>query len=351
MGFFSKLKTRLFGNKKMSEEDVKKQANIELNKKLIEDNKLNKYVAGMKKTNFAFSQRILEMQNRHNKIDEAYFDELEELLVMSDISLNLVEIIIDQIKKEVKNENISDPKLIGEIIVDKLFTIYANNSVVNTNLNLDKDNLSVIMMVGVNGTGKTTSIAKIANQLKKQNKKVLIAAADTFRAAAIEQLNVWAQRVQVDIVIPNTNETDPASVVFRSLVKAKEEQYDVLIIDTAGRLQNKVNLMQELKKMTAIIEKHLDKPADEVLLTIDSTTGQNGVNQAKEFSEIAKVTGIILTKLDGTSKGGIVFSIKDDLGIDVKFVGLGEQIDDLQQFDLDAFVYSMFKDILESQEN
>ncbi|WP_373423275.1 signal recognition particle-docking protein FtsY [Mycoplasma iguanae] len=301
----------------------------------------------MKKTGSSFSQRIIELQNAYNEIDEDFFDELEEILIMSDVSVSLVDLIIDQVKKEVKKENISDPKLIGEILTDKIFVIYANNDTVDTRLNIENDRLNIVMLIGVNGSGKTTSIAKIAHKLKQENKKILIAAGDTFRAAAVEQLNVWAERIGVDIITPNQKETDPASIVYRSLDKALDENYDVLIIDTSGRLQNKVNLMKELEKMNAIIEKKVPGAPHEVLLTIDATTGQNGVIQAKGFKEITNLSGIILTKMDGTSKGGIVLSIKNETGVNVKLIGLGEKLDDLHEFDLDLFIYGLTQNLIE----
>lgn len=349
MGFFKKLKNRIFGEKIVTEKDLKEKVEKELQKKLVKEKKIDSYIAGMKKTSSSFSQRIIDLQNSHNKIDEDFFDELEEILIMSDVSISLVDLIIDQVKKEVKKENIVDPKLIGEILTDKIFVIYANNAVIDTRLNIEDGRLNIIMMIGVNGSGKTTSIAKIANKYKKAGKKVLIAAGDTFRAAAVEQLNVWAQRINVDIIMPNENETDPASIVYRSLDQAIAGNYDLLIIDTAGRLQNKVNLMKELAKMNSIIAKKAPSGiTHEVLLTIDATTGQNGIMQAKYFKEVASISGIVLTKMDGTSKGGIVLSIKNEIDINVKLIGLGEGLDDLYEFDLDLFIYGLTKDLIEN---
>lgn len=364
MKFFEKLKIKLFGTKEekeklkeeqkqekenkvaLKEEKIEKQAQKELEKKLIKENKIDKYVAGLSKSNSSFTQRIIDLQNSHNEIDEDFFEELEEILIMSDISYSLVEIILYEIKKEVKNENISDPKLIGEIIADKMYTIYANNSIVNTNLNMKDDRLNIILMVGVNGSGKTTSISKIAKKYVDEGKKVLIAAGDTFRAAAVEQLQIWAQRAKADIITPNTNESDPASIVYRSLDKAIEEKYDLLIIDTAGRLQNKINLMKELEKINNIIQKRIPEAPHESLLVIDATTGQNGISQAVHFKEVTPISGIVLTKMDGTSKGGIVLSIKDQLNIHVKLIGLGEKMEDLEEFDLDSFIYALTKDLI-----
>ncbi|MGX9359017.1 signal recognition particle-docking protein FtsY [Mycoplasma sp. 2575] len=351
MGFWSKLKDKLFGTKE--ERIAKKQAKIEskekknLAKELNKKNKLENYIAGLSKSNSSFIESIKQIQNRHNKIDDNFFDELEELLIMSDISIKLVQIIINECKKEVKNENIQDPKLINEIIADKLFTFYASNSIIDTSLNVQDNRINVILVVGVNGSGKTTSISKIAHKLIQEQKKVLIAAADTFRAAAVEQLEIWANKVGADIVKPLNNETDPAAVVYRAIDKVKNDNYDVLIIDTAGRLQNKINLMHELAKINKVLQSKIPGAPHESLLVLDATTGQNGISQAKAFGEATNLTGIILTKMDGTSKGGIVLTIKDEINLAVKFIGLGEGIDDLAEFDLDSYIYGLMKDINE----
>ncbi|MDI3351320.1 signal recognition particle-docking protein FtsY [Mycoplasmopsis arginini] len=351
MGFWSKLKEKLFGTEE--ERIAKKQAKIEakekkiIEKELKKQNKLGSYIAGLSKSNSSFVESIKQLQNRHNKIDEEFFEELEELLIMSDISMKLVHVIIEECKKEVKNENIEDPKLINEIIADKLFTIYASNSIIDTNLNIEDNRINVILVVGVNGSGKTTSISKIAHKLITEGKKVLIAAADTFRAAAVEQLEIWANKVGADIVKPLQNETDPAAVVYRAIDKVKEENYDVLIIDTAGRLQNKINLMNELAKINKVLESKIPGAPHESLLVLDATTGQNGISQAKAFGEATQLTGIVLTKMDGTSKGGIVLTIKDEINLAVKFIGLGEKIEDLAEFDLDSYIYGLMKGINE----
>ncbi|RMA78542.1 fused signal recognition particle receptor [Metamycoplasma subdolum] len=351
MGFWAKLKEKLFGTPeqrlarkqaKLEKKEAKKRQ-AELEKK----NKLDSYIAGLSKSNNSFTESIKSLWNRHNKIDEEFFEELEEILIMSDISIKLVQIIVDECKKEVKNENIEDPKLISEIIADKLFTIYASNSIVDTTLNIEDGRLNVILVVGVNGGGKTTSISKIAKKLIDEGKKVIIAAADTFRAAAVEQLEIWAARAGANIVKPHEKETDPASVVYKAIDIAKEENYDVLIIDTAGRLQNKVNLMNELNKINKILASKVEGAPHESLLVLDATTGQNGVIQAKTFKEVTPLTGIVLTKMDGTSKGGIVLTIKDEIGISVKFIGLGEKLNDLAEFDLDSYIYGLMKGLNE----
>lgn len=351
MGFWSKLKEKLFGTEE--ERIAKKQSKIEakekklLEKELRKNKKIDNYIAGLSKSNSSFVESIKQLQNKHNRIDEEFFEELEEILIMSDISIKLVQIIIEECKKEVKNENINDPKLINEIIADKLFTIYASNSIIDTTLDIKQDRTNVILVVGVNGSGKTTSISKIAYKLIQEGNKVLIAAADTFRAAAVEQLEIWAKKVGADIVKPLTNETDPAAVVYRAIDKVKAENYNVLIIDTAGRLQNKVNLMNELSKINKVLESKIERAPHESLLVLDATTGQNGVSQAKAFGEATSLTGIVLTKMDGTSKGGIVLTIKDEINLAVKFIGLGEKVDDLAEFDLDSYIYGLMKGINE----
>ncbi|MBN0919481.1 signal recognition particle-docking protein FtsY [[Mycoplasma] gypis] len=343
MGFFKSLKDRIFNSKDNKVEQIEKNIEKEKLKEIQKNKKTETYIAGLSKSNNSFSEMIRSLENQHNKIDEDFFEELEEILIMSDISVKLVNIIIEEIKREVKNENIEDPKLIKEIIADKLFTIYTSNSIVNTTLNIEKGRLNVILMVGVNGTGKTTSVVKIANKLKNEGYKVLVAAGDTFRAAAVEQLEVWASRTNIDLVKPNNNETDPAAVTFRACEKAINENYDVLLVDTAGRLQNKVNLMNELSKMNRVISSKIENAPHETLLVIDATTGQNGISQAKIFGESTPLTGIVLTKMDGTSKGGIILTIRDEIGTNVKFIGLGEKVDDLQEFDLDNFIYALTK--------
>lgn len=384
MGFFSKLKDRLFSKSSKNKEKpvdqienkengndqndiqannieniknlnqiekkqtkIEKKAQKQLLKELVKENKLNKYVAGLSKSGNNLTQKIVELQSSSRTLNEDFFEQLEEILIMSDISVNMVYLIIDEIKKEVKKENINDPKLIGEIIADKMFTIYANQSIVNTKLNLDHDGLNVLLIVGVNGSGKTTSIAKIANKLVNENKKVLLAAADTFRAGAVEQLKVWAQRLNIDIVTPDKEGADPASVVYKAFEKTQSNQYDVLIVDTAGRLQNKVNLMNELAKINKIIAKFVTNAPHESLLVLDATTGQNGILQAQAFKEVTPLSGIVLTKMDGTSNGGIILSIKDKLDLDVKLIGLGEKLDDLQEFDLDAYIYGLMKNLMD----
>ena len=325
MGFFSQIKEKFVGKSAKQNE---------------------KYVAGLDRSSNTFSDRINELAARFREINDDYFEELENILIMSDVGVSMVMKIVAEIKNEVRLQNITDPKEINEIIVDKMFVIYANDSVMTTKINYASEGLTVILMVGVNGAGKTTTIGKLASRIvKDEGKKVMVAAGDTFRAGAIDQLAVWASRVGVDIV-KGKEGGDPSAVVFDALKQAKENNVDVLICDTAGRLQNKVNLMNELEKMNRIIKREVPDAPHETLLVIDATTGQNGVSQAIEFSKITDVTGLVLTKMDGTAKGGIVLSIKDQLNIPVKFIGLGEGVDDLQEFDLDQYIYGLCKNLV-----
>ena len=326
MGFFKDIKEKLVGKSTKQNE---------------------KYVAGLDKSSSTFSDRINELAARFREINDEYFEELENILIMADVGVSMVMKIVSEIKAEVRIQNITDPREINDIIVDKMFVIYANESVMSTKINYSAEGLTVILMVGVNGAGKTTTIGKLAHRIvHDEGKKVVVAAGDTFRAGAIDQLAVWAERVGVDIV-KGKEGGDPSAVVFDALNKAKETGADVLICDTAGRLQNKVNLMNELEKMNRIIKRVVPEGPHETLLVVDATTGQNGVSQAIEFSKITDITGIVLTKMDGTAKGGIVLSIKDQLNIPVKFIGLGEQVDDLQEFDLEQYIYGLCKGLVE----
>ncbi|RMX36226.1 signal recognition particle-docking protein FtsY [Mycoplasmopsis fermentans] len=352
MGFFGYLKEKLFGWKKKKEEKkaekvVAKQKELEekAQLELITSKKLDKYATGLSKSS-SLGKQIFNLQNKHKEINEEFFDELEEILIMSDINAKLVYAIITHIKNEVRARGLKDTKDIGELVADQMFVVYTNKSIVDTTLNYQDGRLNIFIFVGVNGSGKTTSIAKIAYKYIKEGKKVLIAAGDTFRAGAVDQLGVWAERVGAPIVKPVKEGADPSSVVYEALEKAQNEKYDLLLIDTAGRLQNKVNLMKELEKMYGIIARFQDKAPHECLLVLDATTGQNGVSQARSFKEVAAPTGIILTKMDGTSNGGIVLSIKDEFDLNVKYIGLGEGLDDLQEFDLDNFIYEMTKDLI-----
>ena len=308
-----------------------------------EKEEVNLYDKGLEKTRKNVLSAIINLNKNHNKIDEEYFDELEEIFIMADIGVNTVMKIIDRLKDRVRKENITDTKMLQEIIVDEMFVIYVNNDIIVNKINYSKEGPTVILFVGVNGAGKTTTIGKIAYKLQNEGKKVLLVAGDTFRAGATEQLNEWAKRNNTDIVYKEN--ADPVSVMYDGALKAKEEGYDVLLIDTAGRLQNKVNLMKELEKINRVIGKLIPEAPHETLLVVDATTGQNGISQAKSFQEITNITGIVLTKLDGTAKGGIVLAIKESTGIPVKFVGLGEKKEDLRVFDIEKYIYGLFKDM------
>ena len=293
---------------------------------------------GLKKTRDALFGRIDKMLKSFTKIDDELFEELEELLVMGDVGMYTAEKICNELKKRVKEEGITDPREIKRLLEEVVTEMLKGGQELDTS-----SKPSVILVIGVNGVGKTTTIGKLAAKFKKDGKKVILAAADTFRAAAIDQLEIWAQRANADIVKQNEG-SDPAAVVFDAISAAKARGADIIIADTAGRLHNKKNLMGELAKINRIIDRELPDSAKEVLLVLDATTGQNAVNQTKEFREAAGITGIVLTKLDGTAKGGGVLAIKEELDVPVKFIGVGEQVDDLQPFVPEEFAKALFAD-------
>lgn len=293
---------------------------------------------GLFKTKNAIVGKVDALFKRFVKVDEDLFDELEELLISADIGVNTTEEILDELRDTVKDKRIKDPDEVKRELFDILRRMIGEHEPLNLSTKP-----SVILVIGVNGVGKTTSIGKISAELKRQGKKVVVAAADTFRAAAAEQLNVWTDRAGVDI-IKQAAGADPASVVFDAISAVKSRGADVLIVDTAGRLHNKKNLMDELAKIDRVIARELPNAAKETLLVLDATTGQNAVYQAKEFKEASKITGLVLTKLDGTAKGGIIISIKKELGIPVKFIGVGEQIDDMKPFDSKEFAGALFEE-------
>ncbi len=298
---------------------------------------LDKLKAGLSKTKNAIFGQIDEVLKAFVKVDEDLLDELEELLIMSDVGVNTTEEIMEQLRDDVKSGRLKEK----DQVIDALKRILEGMIGEGGELNLSTTP-SVILVIGVNGAGKTTSIGKISNRLISKGKKVVVAAADTFRAAAIDQLAVWCERSGADLVRQNEG-SDPAAVVFDAVSYAKRKQADVLIIDTAGRLHNKKNLMNELAKINRVIERELPDAARENLLVLDATTGQNAILQAKEFRNAADITGLVLNKLDGTAKGGIVISIKSELNIPVKFIGVGEKIDDMQEFDNEEFVKALFE--------
>jgi fused signal recognition particle receptor len=302
------------------------------------------YEKGLEKTRKEFVSKLNLLGIKYTKIDDEYFEELEQLLIMADIGVNTVMNFMDRLKSRVKSEHITDTKTLNEVIIDELFIIYVEGESLTDKIKLAESGPTVILMVGVNGVGKTTTIGKLANKYNEEGKKVMLIAADTFRAGAVEQLKVWADRT--NSVFYGKENTDPAGVIYDGLELAKKEAADIVLIDTAGRLQNKVNLMKELEKMNKVIAKIIPNAPHETLLVIDATTGQNGIMQAKSFKEITNITGIVLTKLDGTAKGGIVLAIKEDVKIPVKFIGLGEGINDLKPFDIESYIYGLFKDMM-----
>jgi signal recognition particle-docking protein FtsY len=308
-----------------------------------------KYNKGLAKTRKTFKQRMNELFANFRSVDEDFFEEVEETLIGADVGFETSMKIAEALRQEVKLKNAKKPAAVQNTIIEKLVDLYEEEGLDEVNeLNLQADGLSVFLFVGVNGVGKTTSIGKLANQYRLEGKKVLMAAADTFRAGAIDQLVVWGERAGVEVVRGKAG-GDPAAVVFDAMQRAKEEQADVLLVDTAGRLQNKVNLMNELDKIKRIIQRVDPKAPHEVLLVLDATTGQNAMTQAKQFKETTDVTGLVLTKLDGTAKGGIVLAIRNELHLPVKLVGLGEGINDLEAFKPNDFVVGLFKELLQEE--
>ncbi|MGX7418462.1 signal recognition particle-docking protein FtsY [Carnobacterium gallinarum] len=327
MGFFDKIKKAFTG------EEVEKTEVTE------------KYEKGLEKTRKSFSERMNELFANFRTVDEDFFDELEEVLIGSDVGFETTMEITDALRQEVKLRNAKNQNEVQEAIIEKLVELYERGETENPEIKLNPDGLTVILFVGVNGVGKTTTIGKMAHQYQVAGKKVLLAAGDTFRAGAIDQLKVWGERVNVDVVSGAAG-GDPAAVVFDAVKQAKEQNADILMVDTAGRLQNKVNLMNELEKMKRVIDRELPNTPLEVLLVLDATTGQNAMIQAKQFKETTDVTGLVLTKLDGTAKGGIVLAIRNELHIPVKYVGLGEGMDDLQVFDPNEYVFGLFSQLI-----
>ncbi|SFC06470.1 signal recognition particle-docking protein FtsY [Bacillus sp. OV322] len=313
------------------------------------DSVSDKFKQGLTKTRDSFTGRVNDLVARYRKVDEEFFEELEEILISADVGFDTVMELIDELKMEVKRQNISDTKEVQSVISEKLVSIYQGDERVSSSLNIKENELTVILFVGVNGVGKTTTIGKMAHKFKEEGKSVLLAAGDTFRAGAIEQLEVWGERSGVE-VIKQGEGSDPAAVMFDAIRSAKARKADILICDTAGRLQNKVNLMNELEKVKRVIEREVPGAPHEVLLVLDATTGQNALVQAKTFKEATNVSGIVLTKLDGTAKGGIVLAIRKELSIPVKFVGLGEGMDDLQPFDAEKYVYGLFSNLIDEEE-
>lgn len=312
------------------------------------DSVTEKFKSGLEKTRNSFAEKVNDLVARYRKVDEEFFEELEEILIGADVGVATVMELIDELKMEVKRRNIQDTKDVQAVISEKLVELYEAGEEGLSELNMQQDELTVILFVGVNGVGKTTTIGKLAHKFKEEGKSVLMAAGDTFRAGAIEQLEVWGERVGVDVVKQSAG-SDPAAVMYDAIQAAKARKVDILLCDTAGRLQNKVNLMKELEKVKRVIEREVPGAPHEVLLVLDATTGQNAMSQAKTFSEATNVSGIVLTKLDGTAKGGIVLAIRNELRLPVKFVGLGEKMDDLQKFDSEQYVYGLFANIVDKE--
>lgn len=310
-----------------------------------DDKSISTYEKGLSKTRRSFVNKLSNLSKEYDEINDNYFEELEELLINADIGVNTVMEFMDKLQLRVAKEKITNPSMLTEIIVDELFIIYVNDDILSNKINYNENGPTVILFVGVNGVGKTTTIAKLAKKFKADGKKVLLVAADTFRAGAVEQLKSWGSRLGCEVVSDN-NTTDPASVVYQGLEKANKDNYDLVLIDTAGRLQNKVNLMKELEKINNVGNKIIPGAPHETFLVIDATTGQNGISQAKAFKEITSLTGIVLTKLDGTAKGGIVLAIKEEVGVPVRYIGLGESAEDLETFDIEKYIYGLFKDMM-----
>lgn len=337
-----KVEEKKESTKVVEKKKVKKE---KVNKKEKEKSEVKVYEKGLSKSREGFVSKLANLTNKYKKITDEYFDELEEILIMADIGVNTVMDFIDRLRSRVNKEHIDDPSELKEIIVDELFIIYVNDEILTNKIQFNDKDITVILFVGVNGVGKTTTIAKIAKKLKDDDKKVMMVAGDTFRAGAVEQLHEWSNRVGVEFFGGKEN-SDPSSVLYDGIESAKEKNCDVVLVDTAGRLQNKVNLMHELEKMNGVINKLVDGGCSETLLVIDAATGQNGIAQAKAFKEITNITGIVLTKMDGTAKGGIVLAIKEEVGIPVKYIGLGETMDDLVSFDIEKYIYGLFKDMM-----
>lgn len=306
-----------------------------------------KFKGGLAKTRHSVADKMNNLMARYRKVDEEFFEELEEILISADVGMQTVMDLVEKLKDEARKRNIKETAELKDVIIEVLANMLEKSDQ-ETEMVMNHNGMTVILVVGVNGVGKTTTIGKLAHQFKQDGQNVVLAAGDTFRAGAIEQLEAWGGRAGVD-VIKHQEGSDPAAVVYDAVQAAKSRGADVLICDTAGRLQNKVNLMKELEKVKRVITREVPDAPHEVLLVLDATTGQNALSQAKTFKEATDVSGIVLTKLDGTAKGGIVLAIRHELDLPVKFVGLGEGIDDLQHFDADSFVYGLFSDLFSEE--
>lgn len=325
-----------------TDEPVIEKKNDEATTKKVEvDHETKIYNLGLAKSREGFGARLNSIANKYKEANSDYFDELERCLIEADVGVNLTMSVLDETEKMAASQHLDNPKEINDLLVDNLFMNYAKSGdSFQTEIKFDPENPTVLLMVGVNGTGKTTTIAKLAKHYKGLGKKVLLVAADTFRAGAVQQLSIWANRIGVDI-FERGQGADPASVCFDAIKKAINEKYDLVMVDTAGRLHTKDYLMAELGKVNRVIKKVLPVAPQEIWLALDANTGQNGVQQAKVFKEVTPLTGVVITKMDGTSKGGIILAIRDQLGVPVRFIGLGEHEDDLREFDLDRYLYAL----------
>jgi len=340
MDIFDRIKRAFTGEDQVVKEELK-----EKDTEIVFD----KYDKGMEKTRKNFSERIADLFTSFREIDEDFYEDLEEAFIGADVGFNMTIALTDAIRDAIEEENVSRPEDVKRVVLEQMVNIYEKNETGTVAIKENPDGPTVILFVGVNGVGKTTSVGKIGYNLKQEGKKVIMAAGDTFRAGAIEQLNVWGERLDIPVVTGKAN-SDPASVVFDAVKRANEENFDYLLVDTAGRLQTKANLMEELAKMKRIIERENPNGVQEVFLVLDATTGQNALIQAKQFNEATEITGLVLTKLDGTAKGGVVLSIRYDLDIPVKYIGLGEQATDLQQFDPEQYMYNLVRDVIEDKQ-
>lgn len=304
------------------------------------DNDVESYSEGMSKSRQNFSNKLNALSKKYKKVNQDYFEELEEILIESDVGVNLTLKVIDELLEESRDKKISDAHELNELLIDHLFSGYISKGESLNDLRFVDNGPTVLLVVGVNGVGKTTTIAKLAYRYLNQGKSVLLVAADTFRAGASEQLKIWGDRLHIDVVTGPYN-SDPSSVAYDGLTKAKKDNIDLVIVDVSGRLHNKQYLMDELSKLKRVINKCIPGAPHETFLIIDATTGQNGVVQAKAFAEVSDLTGVVITKMDGTSKGGIILAIREELGIPVRFIGLGEKMTDLKEFDLESYIYGL----------
>lgn len=345
MSLFDRIKSVFTGDEEKPKQEEQQTEQAEQIESIEQTEELSTYEEGLEKPRKSFTRRFKEMMANFRYEDEEFFEELEDLLIESDVGFEATMEISDVMRYESRVENIRSVEDAERVLVRTMIDMYEKTNPDHVEFNTNEDGLSVLLFVGVNGVGKTTTIAKLAHQLIQDGKTVMLAAGDTFRAGAIEQLEVWGERVGAEVVSSQQG-GDPSAVVFDALKQAQEKEIDYLLVDTAGRLQNKKNLMDELAKMNRVIEREVPGAPHETLLVLDATTGQNALNQAKQFQEVTNITGIALTKMDGTAKGGIVLAIGKELNMPVKFVGLGESMEDLHEFDSEKFAYGLFKDLV-----